>query len=341
MKVVYTDAHEAFDPKGTWFDGRTLPPRELPRRLHIIKDVVERRGGCQTVAPTAHGPGALTRLHSPEYVAFLQEISAATPPGHDSFPGLWPPTVGKPVPPERLPHSLKVRMGYYVSDTGTPVTGATFDAAMSAVDCALTGAELLLGGESLVYALVRPPGHHAERRRAGGLCFFNNTALAARALAARGRVAILDIDFHHGNGTQSLFYRSGRVLTTSVHGDPRIAYPFYSGFADERGAGRGKGLNLNVPLPKETSTRSYRRALARALNAIRRHRPGYLVVALGFDTYEGDPNGGFIGIGVESFQAIGGDIAALGLPTLLVQEGGYNLDALGRCAENFFDGLTG
>ncbi|MEE9285474.1 MAG: histone deacetylase family protein [Dehalococcoidia bacterium] len=340
MNVVYTDAHEAYAPQGTLFDGRTLPSRETPQRLHIIKGVLERGSRHRFVSPKSHGEDALTGLHRPDYVAFLKEISAATPPGHASFPALWP-THAKAVSPGRMPQNLKVRMGYYVWDTGTPMTHATFDAAMAAVDCALTGAELLLNGERLAYALVRPPGHHADRRRAGGLCFFNNTALAARALAVKSRVAILDIDFHHGNGTQDLFFRTGRVLTTSVHGDPRIAYPFYSGFEDERGAGAGHGFNLNVPLPKETSTEAYRRGLARALDAVRRFRPGYLVVALGFDTYEDDPNGGFVGIDVASFEEIGRDIATLGLPTLLVQEGGYNLDALGQCADSFLQGLTG
>ncbi len=337
MKIVYTDAHVDYAPKTTVFDGERRPAREVPERMAIIKGVLERSRSNVFVEPRRHGEAAVARLHRREYIDFIKEISAATPPDRDSFPAVWPPMSPRAKPPAHP----RIRMGYYISDMGTPVTRAAYDAALAAVDCALTGAGLLLEGERLAYALVRPPGHHAERARAAGLCFFNNTALAAHLLARRGRVATLDIDFHHGNGTQALFYRTDRVLTTSLHGAPEIAFPFYSGWAGECGAGRGRGYNLNVPLPKRTSTEEYRRGLAQALDAIRRFRPGYLVVALGFDTYEKDPNGGFLGITTESFQAIGRDIGSLGLPTLLVQEGGYNLEALGACAQGLFEGLAG
>jgi acetoin utilization deacetylase AcuC-like enzyme len=303
----------------------------------ILRRELERSRSNVFVAPARHGAQALRALHAQDYIAYLREISATIPPGQDSFPAVWPPMSSKAKPPG----PLRIRMGYYISDTGTPLTRAAYDAALAAAECALTGAELVLAGERLAYALVRPPGHHAEQRRAAGLCFFNNTALAAKLLSRHGRVATLDIDFHHGNGTQELFYRSNRVLTTSVHGAPEIAFPFYSGWANETGAGNGKGYNLNVPLPKETNAGQYRAGLAKALRKIKAFHPKYLVVALGFDTYEKDPNGGFIGMTTDAYEPVGRDIASLGVPTLLVQEGGYNLEALGACARGFYEGLAG
>jgi acetoin utilization deacetylase AcuC-like enzyme len=212
-------------------------------------------------------------------------------------------------------------------------------AAKRAVDCALAGADELLGGRHLAYALVRPPGHHAEHRNFGGFCYFNNAAVAAHYLTRHGTVAILDVDYHHGNGQQDIFYRRRDVLTVSIHGNPDFAYPYFSGFTDERGEGEGEGYNLNIPLPEVQDGAQYRKALARALRAIADYRPVFLIVSLGLDPAKGDPTGTWLLRGAD-FEQNGQMIAALGLPTLVVQEGGYRTRTLGINARYFFRGLS-
>lgn len=211
-------------------------------------------------------------------------------------------------------------------------------AAIRAVDCALSASTRLLEGQRLAYALVRPPGQHAERRLFGGFCYFNNSAVAAHFLSATGIVAVLDIDYHHGNGTQDIFCQRPDVLTVSIHGHPRFAYPYFKGFAEERGAGSGQGFNLNLPLPEWVSAERYKESLQRALRRIARFRPAFLVVGLGFDTGRGDPTGSWP-LGPEDFRVNGRLLGALGLPTLVVQEGGYDTGQLGEYALNFFTGL--
>jgi acetoin utilization deacetylase AcuC-like enzyme len=245
MKIIYSDAHESFAPRSIRVDGEPRPARDIPERVLTIKRAIERRRDCRFAAPEPIGPTALLRLHREDYVAFLRRLCESTPPGHESFPTVWPPPAPSFVSPRRLPTYPRMAMGYYLWGTDTPVTRSAYDAALAAAGCALAAAGLLLDGERCAYSLSRPPGHHAGKASGGGLCFFNNTALAAAALARRGLVAVLDIDYHHGNGTQALFYRSARVLTLSIHADPSIAFPFFTGFADEQGAGRGKGCNLN------------------------------------------------------------------------------------------------
>jgi acetoin utilization deacetylase AcuC-like enzyme len=211
-------------------------------------------------------------------------------------------------------------------------------AARGAVDCAVTGADAVLGERHFAYALVRPPGHHAERRAFGGFCYFNSTAVAAHHLSYYGSVAILDVDFHHGNGTHDIFYRRADVLTVSIHGDPHFAYPHFAGFADETGAGDGEGYNLNLPLPETCTVERYHKTLVRALRRVREFRPHYLVLALGLDTAKADPTGTW-GLRSADFRANGELIGALDVPTLIVQEGGYRTRTLGVNARAFFEGL--
>jgi acetoin utilization deacetylase AcuC-like enzyme len=231
-----------------------------------------------------------------------------------------------------------VRAGYYCIDTFTPLNRNAYLAARRAVDCALTAAEELLRGRLLAYTLVRPPGHHAERRAFGGFCYFNSNAIAAQYLSRRGRVAILDIDYHHGNGQQEIFYGRADVLTVSIHGHPRFAYPYFSGFEDERGEGLGEGFNVNIPLPETLEPERYREALERALRVVRRFDPGFLVLALGLDTARGDPTGTW-NLRARDFELNGRLVGALRLPTLVVQEGGYNTRSLGANARRFMAGL--
>jgi acetoin utilization deacetylase AcuC-like enzyme len=219
--------------------------------------------------------------------------------------------------------------------------GGTFAAALGGASAALHAAELVAAGaEKQAYVLTRPPGHHAERDRCGGYCYFNNAALAAERLAKLGKVAVLDLDVHHGNGAQHIFWERADVLTVSIHGDPAGLYPFYSGYADEVGAGAGKGFNLNLTLPPGTAAKEYRGALSSALEAIARFRPAFLVVAFGTDAHEADPIGGFK-LPTGYFREMGAALGELGLPTVVTQEGGYSLEAIGASVVGFLTGLKG
>jgi len=224
---------------------------------------------------------------------------------------------------------------------GVPIGKHTWEAAMSSAQCAVTGARLLRSGESCVYALCRPPGHHAGPDFFGGYCYLNNAAIAARVLCqGDGRVAIVDIDYHHGNGTQAVFYEDPEVWYGSLHVDPDIDYPFYAGYADEVGEGAGRGTNCNVPLPPGTSESRYLATLEMLLDRMSAFEPLYLVVSAGFDTYVDDPIGSFQ-VTTDGFQEMGRRIRTLDLSTLVVQEGGYCVPDLGRNAVALLSGLTG
>jgi acetoin utilization deacetylase AcuC-like enzyme len=238
----------------------------------------------------------------------------------------------------RPPRSLPLRAGYYCIDTFTPLNANAYKAALRSVDCTLTGAECLLDGDRAAYALVRPPGHHAEYRSFGGFCYFNSAAVAAHYLSAHGRVALLDIDYHHGNGSQDIFWRRRDVLTVSIHGNPRFTYPYFSGFADENGEAEGKGYNVNLPLPENIDGSRYREELTKALHIVRKFAPQFVVVALGLDTAKGDPTGSFR-LTARDFRANGKLAGELALPTLIVQEGGYRTQTLGVNARHFFTGF--
>jgi acetoin utilization deacetylase AcuC-like enzyme len=211
-------------------------------------------------------------------------------------------------------------------------------AARWGVNCTLTAADAILSGHRFAYSLTRPPGHHAERFVFGGFCYFNNAAIAANYLSKYGKVAILDVDYHHGNGQQQIFYERADVMTVSIHGHPSFAYPYFSGFREEKGNGAGYGYNHNFPLKEELNGEEYRATLSKALTVVRYFRPEYLVVALGLDTAKGDPTGTWT-LNTKDFYANGKMIAGLRLPTLFVQEGGYRNRFLGINARNFFKGF--
>ncbi|MGI8740844.1 MAG: histone deacetylase family protein [Gammaproteobacteria bacterium] len=273
-------------------------------------------------------------VHDKDYVDYLKNACARMPEGKSVYPYVFPLRNHA-----RVPEDLPLRAGYYCIDTFTPLNQNAYKAAIGAVDCALTGAECLLQGYTLAYALVRPPGHHAERDSFGGFCYFNSSAVAAHQLSHYGRVAVLDVDYHHGNGTQDIFYDRADVLTVSVHGHPRVSYPYFSGFDDEKGEGVGRGFNVNIPLPEGLDGEKFREALSKALARIRKFNPAYLVLALGLDTARGDPTGSFT-LRAKDFQLNGRMIGGLRLPTLVVQEGGYRTRSLGVNARHFFLGLA-
>ncbi len=306
---------------------------EAPARIEAILARLQGSGLFEPLAVKHFSARHITAVHDRDFVRYLQTVCAALGEEEAVYPYVFPVRNASRPPTDR-----PTRAGYYCIDTFTPLTHNAFIAATRAVDCALTAADRLLGGQRLAYALVRPPGHHAERRLFGGFCYFNNSAVAAHYLSATGKVAVLDIDYHHGNGTQDIFYQRPDVLTVSIHGHPRFAYPYFSGFAEERGAASGQGFNLNLPLPEQLTVERYRETLQRAIRRITRFRPDFLVIALGFDTGRGDPTGTW-SLGPDDFADNGCLLGSLRLPTLVIQEGGYDTGQLGEYALRFFSGL--
>jgi acetoin utilization deacetylase AcuC-like enzyme len=275
----------------------------------------------------------LRRVHDSAYISYLKLVAEHMSEDESYYAIVFP--LRNALKP---PKDLEVQAGYYCSDTFTPFHKNIYLAAKGAVDCAYSAAKFVLEGQSLAYALVRPPGHHAERRASGGFCYFNSVAVAGEFLSDYGTVAILDIDYHHGNGTQEIFYTRSDVLTLSIHGDPKVSYPYFSGFADEKGTAEGKGFNINYPLPEKIDAALYHATLAKALKNIEKFSPSFVLIALGLDTAKDDPTGTW-GLYEEDFLKMGQAIATLGLPTVVVQEGGYLTQTLGLNAKSFFDGI--
>ncbi|MGF1620758.1 MAG: GNAT family N-acetyltransferase [Rhodomicrobiaceae bacterium] len=276
----------------------------------------------------------IREVHDDGLVDYIRDACAEAPEKKSVYPYVFPIRNAARKPTER-----SVLAGYWCIDTFTPIHRNAYPAARHAVDCALTAADEVLAGRPLAYALVRPPGHHAEHRSFGGFCYFCNAAIAAHYLARHGRVAMLDIDYHHGNGQQDIFYERSDVLAVSVHGDPSFAYPYFTGFRDERGRGRGAGYNVNIPLTETLTPDEHRAGVAQGLRRIARHDPKFLVVAVGFDTAKGDPTGTWSNQAAD-FHRLGEMIGAAGYPTVVIQEGGYRVRTLGTNARNFFAGLA-
>lgn len=307
---------------------------EAPVRVKAILAGLLPTGLFRLVEPRSFGDAPIRAVHADELVDYLEAACANVPAGKSVYPYVFPIRNQTRPPVDRA-----YAAGYYCIDTFTPLNANAYLAARRAVDCTLTAAEALVAGERFAYALVRPPGHHAEHRVFGGFCYFCNGAVAAQRLSSLGKVAILDLDYHHGNGQQDIFYRRADVLTVSIHGHPRFAYPFFTGFDDELGEGEGEGHNLNICLPEQVDGAAYGEALQRALAAITAFAPRTLVVSLGLDTGKGDPTGTW-SLRAKDFLANGRAVGALGLPTLAVQEGGYRTASLGANAKAFFVGLT-
>jgi acetoin utilization deacetylase AcuC-like enzyme len=290
--------------------------------------------------PQSFGLGPIAAVHTPEYIDFLERIYERW----QRIEGASAEVIPNIHPIARngtYPASAVGQAGYHMADTSCPISAETFESACWSAWSAVAAADAVLAGERAVYALCRPPGHHAFADVAGGFCFFNNSAIAAQRLRSRAaRVAILDVDLHHGNGTQGIFYQRPDVLTVSMHADPIRFYPFFWGHADERGEGLGLGYNLNLPLPRKSGDEAFLEALESGLRRIRAFAPEALVVALGLDAFEGDPFGG-LSVSTPGFARIGKAIAKLGLPTVVVQEGGYLCDALADNLTSFLTGFGG
>lgn len=306
---------------------------ESPVRIKAIVGELDGSGMVRTVPVKEYPMKHILAVHDADFVDYLKRACANAPEGKSIYPYVFP--IRNTTRP---PRELAIRAGYYCIDTFTPINRNAFPAAKRAVDCVLTAADELLEGRRIAYALVRPPGHHAERRSFGGFCYFSNAAVGAQYLNRHGKVAIVDVDYHHGNGQQEIFYDRADVLTVSVHGDPKFAYPYFTGFSNERGAGAGEGFNLNIALPEAQDGAQYRKALAQAIRAVREFDPAFLVIALGLDPAKGDPTGTW-SLGAKDFEANGELLGALRLPTLVVQEGGYRTRTLGKNAKSFLKGL--
>jgi acetoin utilization deacetylase AcuC-like enzyme len=348
MRVVYSPAHLDHDPKTETVMGAAIPANEVGERAERIRAALAADGGFPISAPTDHGVAPIASVHDEGLIRFLAEAwsdllaqgvrrDAVIAEGFNARAL----TEGMSVSATE-PSAISGRTGFWSFDTSTPLVAGTYAAARAAVDVALTAVDLVLGGETSAYGLCRPPGHHAARSLYGGYCFFNNAAIAAEAIVRTTgeRVAVLDVDFHHGNGTQQIFWRRGDVLYVSLHGDPDRHYPYYLGRADETGEGPGAGANLNIPLPAGTSDERYLAEVDRALEAIAMTPGSVVVVSLGFDTYRDDPLGDFT-LTTAGYHEMARRVAGLGRRLVILQEGGYFRPALGDIARAWLRGAEG
>ncbi|WP_373503791.1 histone deacetylase family protein [Aestuariivirga sp.] len=341
MITVFDDMQRSHAPREFIVSGKPQPIPEVPERIDMLLEGVRRIGG-PVVAPPGIFGDTIALVHDRRYIQFLSTLwerwrripDVAESPSANVF------ALGRAtLPPAGYPDSVVGQCGYHLGDGSCPVTAMTWESARASAATAAHGAGLVLHGESLVYALCRPPGHHAASDMAAGFCYFNNAALAAEILTRAGkRTAILDIDVHHGNGTEAIFYDRADVLTVSIHAHPKRFYPFFWGYSEERGRGAGEGYNLNLPLERGTTVKPYQIALDTALKRVADFGADTLVLAAGLDIAIDDPFKGFA-IQTPEFEVIGRQIAGLSLPSLVVQEGGYPSPHLGSNLASLLKGL--
>ncbi|MBF8224020.1 histone deacetylase family protein [Halomonas sp. 328] len=342
MKLYYHPDQERHAPPTFLLRGAPAPSPEGPRRAELLSLGLAQAGLSLSAPAKADTPRLrerLGRIHSARYLDFLETIHARW----QALPGaaeLVAPNVHPCGGGHHYPRHPVGQAGWHLHDMACPIAAGSFHGILASAASAEAAAEAVLGGESAAYALCRPPGHHAGPERAGGFCFLNNSALAATVLRERfARVAIVDVDLHHGNGTQDIFYARGDVWTGSLHADPADFYPFFWGGADETGEGEGQGANLNLPLPLGSDGAVFLVALERLLAAMTEFRPQALVVALGLDAHKDDPLAG-LSLETEDFRAIGARLAEIKLPTVLVQEGGYPTESLADNLHALMAGFT-
>ena len=342
MLTVYSDDHRKHDPKFELTWGKLMPYHEMPSRAEIVLARVKEVGLGNVIGPEDFGLEPLARVHSDDFLAFLDGIwddwVAATGGEGDVFPEVFPSRGLRQIEPE----GIFGRVSYYSIDAAAPITAGTWAAARTSANVALTAQRQVAEGAPAAFALCRPPGHHASADTTGGYCFLNNAAIAAQAFRdgdAR-RVALLDVDYHAGNGSQTIFYERSDVLFASLHADPSQEYPYFLGYGDEAGAGAGEGANLNYPMPHGTQWPDYRENLEDALAEIEDFGPDALVVSLGVDTYKDDPISKFK-LESEHYPRIGEMIAGLRRPTLFVMEGGYAVEEIGVNAVGVLTGFEG
>ncbi len=345
MKVVYTAAHLLHDPHVEFETSRTHSPWEHIGRAEAIRETLQADSRFDFVGPSEWGTAPIEAVHNPGLVKFMSEgwalYNAAQPGVREVVPDVfYRAALRDKMSPGHEPQSILGRVGYWCFETTTPLTEGTYTAARGAVDTALTTTQLVLDGESSAYGLCRPPGHHATSDLYGGYCFFNNAAVAAHHIASTmgSKVTVLDVDYHHGNGTQQIFYDRDDVQYVSLHGDPARAYPYSVGFADETGSGRGLGYNINHPMPLRANDDLFVSALSTACEQIAAFGPAVLVVSLGLDTYITDPISD-LAVTTPGMRRCGEIVRQLGLPTVVLQEGGYDVSALGANVHAWLTGL--
>lgn len=340
MKIVSSAQHRLHFPKGELFGGELVRPFECPERWDYIVERLRAQGYTDFVEPGELDLALVQRVHAPDFIEFLQtawDQWAAEGFAGDAIPMVIPARRMS----QRRPRYIDGRLGYYCMSIETAITSGTWPAVVSSAACAVS-AQKRAAEDGVAFALCRPPGHHAARDLYGGYCFLNNAAIAAEAFIDDGaqRVAVLDVDFHHGNGTQDIFYERDDVLFVSLHGQPEDAFPHFLGYADETGAGRGEGFTINYPMPPGTPYAVWGDALEDACRRIADFAPDALVVSLGVDTFEKDPIS-FFKLASDDFIRYGERIGRLRLPTLFVMEGGYAVAEVGLNTVNVLDAFRG
>ncbi len=339
MKTVFSPLHNRRTAKTELDGGILIAPHEKPSRAETILGRVKQEQLGEVLPPQEFGLGPVLRVHTQDYVDFLRtswaDWTAEGKPG-EAIPAVWP---GRGMR-HRVPKDIDGRLGYYSFAAETSITEGTWDAVCASADVALTAQALVANGEAAAFALCRPPGHHAHADLFGGYCFFNNAAISAQAFRDQGarRVVVLDVDFHHGNGTQSIFYQRDDVMTISLHGNPDLVFPHFLGFEDETGEGAGEGFNLNIVYPPGTPFSVWREGLKTACQKIEAYQPDALVIALGVDTFEDDPIS-FFKLTSADYLLMGERLGKLNLPTLFTMEGGYDVEAIGVNVVNVLKGF--
>lgn len=331
MKILYSRSHLFHVPVHEIFNGHADPHAEVPSRVENIKNILV-ANGYKINSPTKKTPfSLLTKTHQKDYVNFLKNWSLI------SYPSVFP---YNDISKDRKLINPLANLGKYSFDLYTPISKYIFKIALESSSLAYELAEEIKNKKIKVgYALCRPPGHHAEKAKMGGYCYFNNSAIATQHLSIDGKVAVLDVDFHHGNGTQNIFYDRGDVMTISIHADPNWKFPYYTGFTNEIGLNEGEGKNINFPLPEGITDKRYQKILEKAIKKIQDFKPKYLVIPLGLDTHKDDPIGGFK-LTTKYYTQMAKTINSLNLPTLIVQEGGYNTSLLGDNVVSFLNGFV-
>jgi len=338
MLTVFSEKHALRDAKTELFGGQLVASFECPVRAEYILQRLKSENLGEVVAPDDFTLDPIMRIHDRKFLEFLEHCwrdwSAL---GHkgEAIPSVWPARDMQ----QRVPNHVEGRMGYYAFAGETAISNGTWEAARASANVALTAQASIYKGAGEAFALCRPPGHHAAHDMYGGYCFINNAAVAAQAFIDQGatRVAILDVDFHHGNGTQSIFYHRPDVMFLSLHGDPKEAFPYFLGYRDETGAAGGEGFNFNYPMGPGTQFKIWESALGDACKKIANYGPDALIISLGVDTYENDPIS-FFKLGSDDFKRCGATIGGLRLPTLFIMEGGYAVDEIGLNTVNVLQG---
>lgn len=348
MQIIFHPTQLEHAPARELLDGAWVDYLESPRRPRMILDALARAQLGPVGEPDDFGLAPIRAVHADHYLDYLQSAYAKWTAAGRSRDGVYPDTFYKPGFLHRS-SGIGGQAGTYAFDLSAPITAHTWPAAYWSAQSALTAARLVREGAHAAFALCRPPGHHAHADLCGGYCFLNNAAIAAEYLIqsstptadgqAQTRIAILDVDFHHGNGTQAIFYRRSDVLFVSLHADPDRQYPYFMGGSDERGEGEGEGFNWNYPLPAGTDDARYQATLDEACARIADFAPRYLVVSLGVDTFGGDPLGDFALTG-DAFPRIGARLAQLRLPTVFIMEGGYAIEQLGANVAGVLGGFA-